>query len=1179
MRLRSLRLLRWGQLSGRSVTLPDGAGLDILVGPNEAGKTTTMRAFRSLLSGIRPSDPAPVPVKDAELEAEVHVGGEDRVVKRLGRRETGTALLDAGHREIAPSGWPRLSRTVYDAVFCLDHHELDASGRALARSGADLGELFFATNVGLEVYVAARKSLGESLERRFSSHRGAKQKPVNAAVLALQKAQSTLDAQRVDSTAWARLEKGVDDATETRERLRRAREEAGAAHEAQVRAVEALPRVRALQAARARLSELDPDGTLPDLAWARDVRSRLEAHEGALREVARLEHDLGETVARRDAIPDDAEILAAGDVLDALAPSLGWVRAAMEGLPAHERAMHAAQDAIRARVEASGRTLDVRDAEAVRAWHAQLPDPEAIAQAREALDALSLRSGHAAQAASDEEDARTALERCAQTPGDAGQVDGSSLAVALEGARPFRGVRLADARAALAARVAELDAEARGMGLVDADVLRLLGQRHPDDTEIQAELDAAAAAARTRDENERAAQDVVRDMERCARDAEVIRAAGTFVELASLHDARRHRDAGVAAALEALDGTVAPLRVWAGNGDAAGAVREAVRQADAMADARFDHAESASRLVELDRRVAQGRARLAALEAAGAALDAAVIAREEAWRTRLADLAVPWQPAAALRSWVASLQRLRDRALVLARESEERAAREAEVSDAHVALARALGDTDARDVSLDARVARAEQVLAVLREAREARVQAAGLLRDAERRRERAEATRVTAQAAWDTAATAVGLPADVPEAVARQRLRALEELRVLSNDWAQASRDVTGASDVLGAFRARLASLAGLVDPALPPLVQAERLLARRVSATEQRVARMNLTERIDLLARERDSHAARVTACGAALAEARRRVGLAPEESLEPLIVAVEEAHALREQVQVLARDLGGRAAALEVLLEGRTAAELESAVAAARQRRDEVEAAFQDAVGAVVAAEKDRAQVDGSLAAARAAEARAACGAELSAQLQEYLEEAVAAWILDQAIADAQTHAEDGPLVRASAHFRTLTLGAFEGLRALDASSSGTTERYVVAVRDGLDTVGIDALSDGTRDALWLALRIAAIEEHLDREGPVPVVLDDVLVHLDDARAAAALFVLAELSGRTQVLLFTHHAHLAVLASKVLGARARIQELAPRDPSVMVPGSELAPPALSASAEPRKGKPARR
>jgi len=52
------------------------------------------------------------------------------------------------------------------------------------------------------------------------------------------------------------------------------------------------------------------------------------------------------------------------------------------------------------------------------------------------------------------------------------------------------------------------------------------------------------------------------------------------------------------------------------------------------------------------------------------------------------------------------------------------------------------------------------------------------------------------------------------------------------------------------------------------------------------------------------------------------------------------------------------------------------------------------------------------------------------------------------------------------------------------------------------------------------------------------PMPLVLDDVLIHSDDARAEAALRVLGEVAESTQVLFFTHHARLVELARRALG-----------------------------------------
>jgi uncharacterized protein YhaN len=66
----------------------------------------------------------------------------------------------------------------------------------------------------------------------------------------------------------------------------------------------------------------------------------------------------------------------------------------------------------------------------------------------------------------------------------------------------------------------------------------------------------------------------------------------------------------------------------------------------------------------------------------------------------------------------------------------------------------------------------------------------------------------------------------------------------------------------------------------------------------------------------------------------------------------------------------------------------------------------------------------------------------------------------------------------------------------------------------------------------------------------------VLDDVLTSFDEERTSAALSVLAEVAKTTQVLLFTHHAHLVKLAREAVAAdRLAVHEL-----SRVGPGSGL-------------------
>jgi len=76
-------------------------------------------------------------------------------------------------------------------------------------------------------------------------------------------------------------------------------------------------------------------------------------------------------------------------------------------------------------------------------------------------------------------------------------------------------------------------------------------------------------------------------------------------------------------------------------------------------------------------------------------------------------------------------------------------------------------------------------------------------------------------------------------------------------------------------------------------------------------------------------------------------------------------------------------------------------------------------------------------------------------------------------------------------------------------------------------------VELLSQGTREAVFLSLRLALVAAYARRGADLPLVLDDVLVNLDSRRAAAAVRVLREFAdGGHQVLLFTCHEHIADL-----------------------------------------------
>ena len=77
---------------------------------------------------------------------------------------------------------------------------------------------------------------------------------------------------------------------------------------------------------------------------------------------------------------------------------------------------------------------------------------------------------------------------------------------------------------------------------------------------------------------------------------------------------------------------------------------------------------------------------------------------------------------------------------------------------------------------------------------------------------------------------------------------------------------------------------------------------------------------------------------------------------------------------------------------------------------------------------------------------------------------------------------------------------------------------------------ETLSVDLLSRGTREAVYLSLRLALIGAYARRGAVLPMVLDDVLVNFDAERAKSAARVLRDFAQNGyQVLMFTCHEHV--------------------------------------------------
>ncbi len=170
-----------------------------------------------------------------------------------------------------------------------------------------------------------------------------------------------------------------------------------------------------------------------------------------------------------------------------------------------------------------------------------------------------------------------------------------------------------------------------------------------------------------------------------------------------------------------------------------------------------------------------------------------------------------------------------------------------------------------------------------------------------------------------------------------------------------------------------------------------------------------------------------------------------------------------------------------------------------------------------------------IDGGNIAAQAAEDAETILTKIKEHARKYLKLTLALKVIEQEIECYRKKNESPLLAKASKYYMKLTLGSFTGL----AISYEGEQPAIVGVRPDNRHTEVNEMSGGSRDQLYLSLRLAALSIYLETSEPMPFIVDDILIKFDDDRAKATLEILSEISNKTQVLFFTHQArHIDII-----------------------------------------------
>ena len=1148
MRLTALALNRYGNFEAERIAFDPRPGvLNLLIAPNGAGKSVLRNAFEDLLFKIHNQTPMGFRFGYPNMRITAEIRQPDGSHLTIERRKTrGNVLTAADGSELDPAVVGALlgnhDRLLLERLFALDTERLRQGGKALLESGGDLASALLSASGGIREARQLLRSLEKDRDE-LAPLRRVSQRPYYRALDLYADARKRLNAAQIKPDEHQSQQDEL-------QRLEQQLSEANAKAEAASAEISRLERVRRV---RPLLAELDAAadwlGAHPDApALPADLRVQLnDAHVAFVKaetEAANAARALATIEAQATAITVDTALLAEAAAIDALVGEAGAARKAAADLPGliaqHDAKLARLADMLRQLGSGlpATRAADVIPLRAVQARTQRLirDYTEPMAAMR---DAPAQRAGRMRELAE--------IDRKLQalpTPPDLHALEALVREI---GDPSAPGAEAARARAETAAALADALARVPGWHGDAADLAAL--KPLTVDVYVRQDEDVRAATiGETLASNGHATEATALQAAR-AKLSELA-GGGTIPDADALEQARSRRDAVwrliyrhafssdkpvPGEELAVTNGTPLPL-----------AFERAMAAADTLADDRAQASDLLARIDEASRSVASQQARV--VEAA----DRLRVEQEKADAARRAWMQIcsplPLGPSPCL-SDVQSFAAAREKVLeAVARHAGTTHVLET-LTARHAAwasrLAQLLPPPHGDLASLLSAARRALDEGNKLEKARRdletKRAVAEKELHETETKAAEAEQRLESWRTNWQSLLTELNRPAGEDPAVTEDVLHLLNDIDKENQSAASLSVRIGDMTRDLDRFGQSVRSVAARFGGAADDPLETTRDLARRLAEQKQR------QKQEDLLNSQRDAAKKAADKTSLALEQTRSiraamlsRIGVEAIDAAEAHL-ALAEARArneqLREGAEAKLREAG------DAIPADRLRAEVASVPpdelqgrhdTLVMQRRAAGEAA-QAALTQLTELRIKMTQQEDDTALHTASADRQAAVASASHALEEALLLHAASSMLDLALKSVEETGDSGLLQRIGTIFETLTLGAYT--RVASETDGESAAHLVLLQRDYPDErQTVDALSEGTRDQLFLALRVAEIERHLTSATALPFIGDDILQTFDDDRALAAMRVLTDLSRHTQIILLTHHRHLVDLSARL-------------------------------------------
>ena len=1162
MKINAIRLVAYGPFTNARIDLTSASSdFHLMIGPNEAGKSSTLRALRNLFFGIptRTGDNFVHAYPDLRIGASLQRSDGETIdfVRRKGLAKT----LRGGDDETVlddqalSSFLGGIHQDLFVQMFAIGHDDLIRGGEEIVSGKGRIGEALFAAGAGLIRLQGVQQGFDQACSALFKP--SGSTPAINQTITAIKAVRKEQKQSLLLAKTWQTHDQNLRHAQKQLDTVTRRLEQKKQRVARLERIHDALPLIARKREIETELSAYRGVPDLPD-DFGEKRRDAEKEIAIAGRDLARSQERMDKLRQRLNALPVADKLLAHASAIESLQHELGSFRKAQKDRPGLEGRLrtltHQAQETlsdIRAVIkDDTGRLPPLPPA--------TVGEIQRLSNTVERLTA-KLESASARQhKLSSRLNLLTKERSCMSVPADVSRIEDAVAsaqdAMALIGQSKDLDRSIQRLSEELHRRIARQKLWSGALERVDA--LPLPSKETIDRFEWK--IDRAKRRMDTCQTAKQKAQEEIRGIR---SDLQAMDLAYMVPTESDLSDSRALRDKGWRIIRKALEGYPVPesehdafCSEVDGKTTLPTAFETSMKKADDIADRLRLEADQVSRKGYLKARSAT---LCAMIEDVDRELSAEAAAHRELmdnWVQLWTPMGVDPLPPPEMRAWLLDMIAIRDKM------GELRAAKvrfdtiASDLAALRSVLRQTLTDADDPQVEGVPLIDMIHAAKAIINANRQMQTRLETMDREIAALTKEAVETDAEVddwnqalsnwRSDWEKNISQLGINTDTsPTAVlavinsVRDAKNKIGEAEVLKKRIDGIGRD---AADFAGRVQQLVTAVAqDLIDE--PQDRAAELLYTRLTVARRDESEQLGLAERMDAAQKNYQDAQTRLHQSRASLDALCREAGCRRADELLDTQNRARQRKALfgvLDNIDDQLRRLGAGATVEEFIAEAAAVdadgitAGLET-LAEAIERLEQERSALEQTIGSEMA---ERKRMDGSAAAASHAEQAERLLASLESQVQQYARLKVASVILARTVEQYRSK-HQGPLIsRASDLFARMTLGAFSRLRA-EYDEKGNP--ILVGIRSQHRVkamqVTVDGMSDGTADQLYLALRLASLEQYLEHNEPLPFIIDDILLRFDDDRALATLNVLFELSKKMQVLFFTHHRHLADLIER--------------------------------------------